>query len=80
MYNEKRYNELQYIEDLDGLVQQCIRAVDGLKWELGTTTDASYIFPSIRRRKVRRLENLERALPRLKKYFNNKLDTLRYEE
>lgn len=79
MYNKDRYNQREYISDLDDLVQRCISTVERLRWELGTTTDASYVFPSLRRAKVRRLENLERALPRLKNYYNNKLETLRYE-
>jgi len=79
MYNTERYYQRENIADLDDLVQRCIRTVEELKWELGTTTDASFVFPEIRKRKVHRLELLERALPRLKNYFNNKLNTLRYE-
>lgn len=80
MYNDKRYREREYIADLDDLVQRCIREVERLKWELGTTSDASYHFPEIRARKVNRLDNLKRALPRLKNYFNKKLQTLKYEQ
>lgn len=78
-YNIERYNEREYICDLDDLVQYAIRTRDRIKWELSTTSDASYVFPYLRQRKVHRLELLERAIPRLQKYFNRKLKTLNYE-
>lgn len=78
-YNIERYKQREYICDLDDLVQYAIRTRDRIKWELSTTSDASYVFPYLRQRKVNRLELLDRAIPRLQKYFNNKLKTLNYE-
>lgn len=77
MYNSERYDQRQYISDLDDLVQRCIGTIERLKKDLGSSMYDH--FPNIRASRVHKLEALERALPRLKNYFNNKLETLRYE-
>lgn len=76
--HKDRAAAIQKLADTADLIRQAERIIRDRTKELASTDNAAFHFPTIRAKKFRQKENLERALPRLKTYFNNQLETLKY--
>lgn len=76
---KEREARLEKLVNTQALIRIAERTLRDLKEDLGNMHHHSMHFPNIRIKMVDKKEFLERAIPRLKMYFNNQLITLWYE-
>jgi len=70
---------IEKLELLEDLLIQAENELSEIEKDLSSTSSSAFHFPSIRNKKVERRAFLIEAKPRIKAYFNNILNQIRYE-
>ena len=76
--HKDRAAAIQKLTDTADLIRYAERIIRDREKDLASTSHAAFHFPSIRAKAIKEKEKAERVLPRLKTYFNNQLETLKY--